>query len=85
MRILYKDDITNFQDLLIKDGSETIHDRNIKLLAIEMYKAANNISPSAIADFLPNKVIYHDTRNKSNFTREKVNSIHYGTEFLLGF
>ena len=35
MRILYKDDITNFQDLLIKDGSETIHDRNIKLLAIE--------------------------------------------------
>ena len=82
MRILYKDDITNFQDLLIKDRSETIHDRNIKLLAIEMYKAANNISPSAIADFLPNKVIYHDTRNKSNFTREKVNSIHYGAESL---
>ena len=47
-----------------------------------MYKAANNISPSAIADFLPNKVIYHDTRNKSNFTREKVNSIHYGAESL---
>ena len=82
MRILYKDDITNFQDLLIKDRSETIHDRNIKLLAIEMYKAANNISPSAIADFLPNKVTYHDTRNKSNFTREKVNSVHYGAESL---
>ena len=82
MRILYKDDITNFQDLLIKDRSETIHDRNIKLLAIEMYKAANNISPSTIADFLPKKVIYHDTRNKSNFTREKVNSIHYGAESL---
>ena len=88
MRILYKDDITNFQDLLIKDGSETIHNRhnrNIKLLAIEMYKAANIIAPSAIADFLPNKVIYHDTRNKSNFTREKVNSIHYGTESLRTF
>ena len=52
------------------------------LLAIEMYKAANNISPSAIADFLPNKVIYHETRNKCNFTREKVNSIHYGAESL---
>ena len=82
MRILYKDDITNFQDLLIKDRSEHIHDRNKKLLAIEMYKAANNISPSAIADFLPNKVIYHDTRNKSNFTREKVNSYTIGQNLL---
>ena len=47
-----------------------------------MYKAANNISPSAIADFLPNKGIYHDTTNKYNFMREKVNSIHYGTGSL---
>ena len=43
LRILYKDDASSFIDLLEKDKSITIHERNIKLLAIEMSKVKNDI------------------------------------------
>ena len=46
LRIVYDDYSTSFNDLLlIKDNSVTIHIRNIQTLAIELYKAANCLSP----------------------------------------
>ena len=36
LRILYKDDVSSFEELLGKDNSITIHERNIKLLAKEI-------------------------------------------------
>ena len=44
LRIIYKDDYSNFEELLKKNHSITIHIRNIQLLAIEMYKLKNNLS-----------------------------------------
>ena len=44
LRILYKDDYSNFEELLKKNHSVTIHIRNVQLLAIEMYKLKNNLS-----------------------------------------
>ena len=35
LRILYKDDISSFNELLQKDNSVTVHTRNIQLLAVE--------------------------------------------------
>ena len=37
-RILYRDDVSSFEDLLLRDDSITNHERNIKLLAKEIYK-----------------------------------------------
>ena len=39
LRIVYKDNISSFEDLLKKDRSFTIHQRNIQSLAIELLKA----------------------------------------------
>ena len=44
LRILYKDYLTTFEDLLIKDQSVRVHQHNIQMLAIEMYKVKNNIT-----------------------------------------
>ena len=36
LRIVYKDDISSFEELLLKDGSLSTHHRNIHALAIEI-------------------------------------------------
>ena len=62
LRILYKDDISTFQELLERDNSITIHDHNIKQLAIEMYKAKNGIQPNVLGEFLINREPRYNSR-----------------------
>ena len=45
LRIVYNDKQSSFNELLEKDGSVSIHMRNIQILATEMYKLINNLSP----------------------------------------
>ena len=45
LRIVYKNDSLTFQELLDKDNSITIHQRNLQRLATEMYKVENKTSP----------------------------------------
>ena len=71
LRILYKDDITTSADLLDKDQLVTIHNRNIQLLAIEMYKVKNSILPCALSDFVSIKENIHNIRIQSNFLRKR--------------
>ena len=37
LRIAYADYVSSFEELLAKDDSVTIHQRNLKVLAVEMY------------------------------------------------
>ena len=50
LRIVYRDYVSSFEELLKVDCSCSIHHRNIKLLAIELYKVRNNISPEFMSD-----------------------------------
>ena len=52
LRILYKDYDSSFEDLSEKDNSDKIHDRNIKLLAKEVYKVENNILSNVLGSFI---------------------------------
>ena len=45
LRIICNDKRSSFNALLEKDGSVSIHERNIKILAAEMFKVSNNIAP----------------------------------------
>ena len=53
LRIVYKDDISSFDELLTKDKSFRIHHRNIQSLAIELYKAKHEISPLTLSTRMP--------------------------------
>ena len=46
LRIVYNDKQSSFNELLEKDGSVSIHMRNIQILATERHKLINNLSPT---------------------------------------
>ena len=46
LRIVYSDKTSSFEKLLEKDGSATIHTRNLQTLATEMFKVYKNLSPT---------------------------------------
>ena len=43
-RNIYNDKMSSFADLLEKDGSVTIHTRNLQVLPTEMFKLHKNMS-----------------------------------------
>ena len=44
LRIIYNDKRSSFNVFLEKDGSVSIHERNIKILATEMFKVSKNLA-----------------------------------------
>ena len=59
LRIAYNDKKSNFEELLIKDNSISIHHRNIQTIATEMYKFANRMSPEITNEIFQLREINH--------------------------
>ena len=67
LRIVYQDYASSFTELLEKDNSTTIHNRNIQLLATELFKVKNEFWPSFMNEiFVENAQHYYDFRKKLN-------------------
>ena len=71
--MVYQDYVSSFTELLEKDKSTTIHNRNIQLLATELFKVKNGFSPAFMNEiFVENAQHYYDLRKKTEFKRNKV-------------
>ena len=68
LRIAYNDYTNAFKDLLVKAKIVTIHQRNLRVLVIEMYKIANGLSPNFMVDLMTNLGNQSSTRSNSNVT-----------------
>ena len=79
LRIIYNDKQSSFIKLLEKDNSVSIHQRNLQILAIEMFKVSNGLSPVLMNDIfkLRGEQTYN-LRKLSQFYRPKVNSVYKG-------
>ena len=66
LRIAYKVSYSSFEDLLKKTESVIIHQRNLRLLAIEIYKAQNNHNPSFMKQIFVMKGIPYHLRSCKN-------------------
>ena len=44
--VIHKDSTSNFQELLIKSNSVSVHQRNLQLLLTENYKTVHNFKPN---------------------------------------
>ena len=60
LRVVYKNENSSFQEVLDKDNSITIHQRNLQQLAIEMYEINNHLSPLRMQELFIEKINEHD-------------------------
>ena len=68
LRIIYNDKHSNFEELLVKDNSVSIHHNYIHTLAIEIYKVANGICPEIMNDiFKLRENTHYNLRGTSQF------------------
>ena len=79
LRIVYNDEQSSFNGLLIKDGA--IHQRNIQALAIEMFKVINGMSPEIMNKVFPLKEALNYC-SRFPFKSRNVRTVAYGTETL---
>ena len=79
--MVYMDYTNTFADLLEKDGSVTIHQRNIQLVAIEMFKVKNHLCPA-----LMESLFHLSTQNpRKDFFRPNVRTEYRGKQSLRWF
>ncbi len=81
LRIVYQDHKSSFKDLLSKDKSFTIHERNIQTLGIELYKIAYGIAPKLMRLVFPTKA-YMKYPWENIFQTFNVKTVSWGTEAL---
>ena len=66
--MIYNDKLSNFEELLTKDNSVSIHHSNIHALAIEMYKVANDMSPDIMNEvFKLRNTLHYNLQHTSHF------------------
>ena len=84
LRMIYQDQTSSFDEILRKDGSVTIHHRNLQILVTEMFKVTKGISPAFMEQVFPRnftittECVSANTRPQSAFYNsdnpKKVNS-----------
>ena len=85
LRIVYKDNYSSYVDLLAKDKSFTIHQRNIHSLAIELFGGKRNLSNVIMCNVLKTRTLTYNFRSQKDFMRDYVNIRRYGLNSLSYF
>ena len=78
LRIDYNDFKSSFENLLEKDGTFSIHVKNLQKLVTEMFKVSKNFSLPLMRELFHQKVNHYDLRNPYGFSIPKVNSVFHG-------
>ena len=82
LRILYKDNISSFEELLKKDKSFRIHHRNIQSLATELFKVKINLFNRIMCDIFETRNLDYNLRSQRGFIRTRVNTSSLGLSSL---
>ena len=81
LKLLYCNDRQLFfENLLQKDKTVSIHQRNLQALALEVFKVKNGYSPQVITDNFELADRPYDLRNLLVLKRKKYRTVFYGSE-----
>ena len=84
LKLTYNDHISSFKELLSKDGTFTIHEQNVQNLAIEMFKALNDLSTPGFSELFQLRESLYGLR--SNGPQKpcipNINSVYKGLVFI---
>ena len=81
LRTVYSDYNPSFYELLDKDDTFTIHQKNVQNLAIEIYKYLHGLSPAILSKvFKVKETIPYDLRMRNELYARNPKIVIYGTE-----
>ena len=63
LRVVYRDYNATFSELLTKDKSVTIHQRNLQLLPTKIFKTKNELNPKIMEEIFRFKNVEYNLRN----------------------
>ena len=81
LRVIYNK-ISSFKELLERDWSVPIHNRNLQILATEMFKVYNDVAPPIFTEIFNKRNPTYQLRHTSHFSIPPVTSVYNGTESL---
>ena len=83
LRLIYNDKQSSYEELLIKDGTVSIHHRSIQTLATEMFKLKNEISREIISiNFIQRMNNHYSLRHINHFETPFVRTAYNGTKSI---
>ena len=80
LRIAYRDNTSQFKELLEKDNSVSVHQKNLQLVMIEIYKTKNRLNPPFMIEIFGDKEVSYQLRSTSKLNLPKVRTTNYGTD-----
>ena len=81
LRLVYKDYISSFDDLLAKDNSFKIHQRNLQKLAIQIFNVKKGIAPAIMNNIFVFSDNPYSLRNVMAYLKSRnVQTVRYGIE-----
>ena len=78
-RTICNDKQLSFNELLEKDGSVSIHERNLQVLAT---KISDGLSTPLMKDIFPINRNPYNLRQNCQFSRPRINTVYNGTESI---
>ena len=80
LRIAYQDHSSTFNELLAKDSSFKIHDRNLQKLLIEIFKVKMKLAPEIMNEVFDFIECRYPLRNELRFKLRNIRTVRYGIE-----
>ena len=78
LRITHRDSTSNFEELLTKSNSVSIHQKNLQLLLTEIYKTVTNLNPSFMTEIFVTKDVPYVLRGGNNLVLPRDGTNLYG-------
>ena len=84
LRLVYQDNSLSFAELLEKNNSVTIHQRNLQVPATEIFKLKNRLAPEIMKEvFEIQNLAYNFCSDAIHFKRDNVKTTHYGIQSVM--
>ena len=75
LRTVYNDNVSIFEKLLEKDNSVTIHVRNLRILATELYKTKENLAAPIMHEIFEQRNIQYNLHSQTDFQLGSVKTV----------
>ena len=80
LRITYRDQESSSEDLLGLDNSVSVHQKNLQVLMIEMFKTKHGLNPLFMKEIFCPQTKQYSHRNDRDFNLPRVRSVMYGSK-----